>query len=128
MKTEIDKVLEMMEEGKVSASEASELISLLKSEPSNDASRQKKPKYMERSLRIRVQQGQEDQVNISIPLKLIKGLLRLGSSIASSIPEAEKHLKAIDVNIIIEAIDQQIEGKIVDIQTEEGESVIISIE
>lgn len=126
MKDEISKILKMVEEGKINAEEGTELIDLLK-EKENDGTL-KTVNYSKKSVRIKVFEEDKVKVNITVPIKLIQVLLNIGKGIASMVPDGENYLKEVDLNIISEAIEQQVEGPIVDIETDEGERVLITIE
>lgn len=125
MNEEITKVLRMVEEGKIDSEEGAELINLIKEK---DSTSFETSNYSKKFIRIKVLQDDIPKVNITIPLKLIQVLLNIGKGIASTVPDAEKYLKDVDLDVITEAIEQQIEGNIVDLETEEGERVLISIE
>src|SRR5699024_3804357 len=126
MSPEIEKILRMVEEGKINSSEGTELIRLLNDEKQVNEVKQKA--YSINSVRIKVLSNEIAKVNVTTPLKLVQVLINIGKGIASTIPESEKYLKDVDLDIVTEAIEQQVEGHIVDLETEEGERVIISIE
>lgn len=139
MKEEIAKVLAMVQEGKIDAEKGSELIGVLKEkeESSNiltkksDFSRNDDPpasKYLDKMLKIRVISAENDNVTVNLPLKLVKVVLLAGHSIASSIPESEKYVKDIDINMILEAIENELDGQIVDIKSANGDTVSVIIE
>ncbi|MBL4953065.1 hypothetical protein JK635_12680 [Neobacillus sp. YIM B02564] len=139
MKEEIAKVLAMVQEGKIDAEKGSELIEVLKEkeESSNiltkktNSSRDDGPrtsKYLDKMLKIRVESSENDNVKINLPIKLVKVVLMAGHSIASSIPESEKYLKDIDINMILEAIENELDGQIVDIKAANGDTVSVIIE
>lgn len=67
-------------------------------------------------------------VNIKLPVKLIKGLLKMGHSITKSIPQTQKYADEIDTEVLISAIDQNVTGKIIDITSSNGDLVTIYIE
>src|SRR5690625_4468454 len=125
MNEEMIKVLRMVEEGKIGADEGSQLIQLIKDDTSKSGS---EGNYSEKSVRIKVLAEDVTKVNLTIPLKLIQVLLKIGKGITASIPEAGKYLTDVDFDVITEAIEQQIEGNIIDLETEEGDRVLISIE
>lgn len=79
-------------------------------------------------LKIRVKSENQDNVRVNIPVQFVKFLLKMGHGIASHIPEAKKYVEDIDMEVLVQAIDNEMEGKIVDIQSEEGETVEIYIE
>ncbi|MGE7909493.1 SHOCT-like domain-containing protein [Lysinibacillus xylanilyticus] len=129
MKEEISRVLTMVQEGKIDADKASELIQVLKEKAETDDSFLETPtKYLDKTLKIRVVSAENDNVTVNLPLKLVKVVLMAGHSIAASIPQSEKYVKDIDINLIIEAIENELDGQIVDIKSANGDTVSVIIE
>ncbi|MCH7322155.1 hypothetical protein LZ480_09655 [Solibacillus sp. MA9] len=129
MKEEISKVLTMVQEGKIDADKGSELIRVLQEkEDSANKLHEKTVKYIDKTLKIRVISAENDNVKVNLPLKLVKAVLIAGHSIAASIPQSEKYVKDIDINLIIEAIENELDGQIVDVQSANGDSVSVIIE
>jgi len=129
MKEEISRVLTMVQEGKIDADKASELIQVLKEKAETDDSLLVTPtKYLDKTLKIRVVSAENDNVTVNLPLKLVKVVLMAGHSIAASIPQSEKYVKDIDINLIIEAIENELDGQIVDIKSANGDTVSVIIE
>lgn len=129
MKEEIAKVLTMVQEGKIDADKASELIQVLKQKEQTDDNLLEKPtKYLDKTLKVRVVSAENDNVTVNLPLKLVKVVLMAGHSIAASIPQSEKYVKDIDINLIIEAIENELDGQIVDIKSANGDTVSVIIE
>ncbi|MCY9548872.1 MULTISPECIES: SHOCT-like domain-containing protein [Lysinibacillus] len=129
MKEEISRVLTMVQEGKIDADKASELIQVLKEKAETDDSLLETPtKYLDKTLKIRVVSAENDNVTVNLPLKLVKVVLMAGHSIAASIPQSEKYVKDIDINLIIEAIENELDGQIVDIKSANGDTVSVIIE
>lgn len=126
MKAEIAKILTMVQEGKISSDEASELIQALKTDEKSES--ESSNSYLGKMLKIRVQSDTQDNVNINVPIRLVKFFLKMGQGIAANIPEAKAYMEDIDFDLIIEAIDNELEGKIVDIESKEGETVAVYIE
>lgn len=116
------KILKMLEEGKISADEASRLLQALtkaKSERSSDLS-----EGSQRWLRVRVTDLQRDRtsVNVNLPMDLVNVGLRMGARFS---PEME----GLDLDEISEALRQGLTGKIVDvIDEEEGQRVEVYVE
>lgn len=127
MKNEIEKILNMVQEGKIDAEKAAELIEALK-ERETDGTETKPVTYGGKMLKIRVNSHENDQVSVNLPVKLVKVLVAAGVNIASSVPDSEKYMKDVDVNLILEAIENDLDGKIVDIQSKEGDIVTVTIE
>lgn len=129
MKEEISRVLTMVQEGKIDAEKASELIQVLKEKAETDDNLlEKTTKYLDKTLKIRVVSAENDNVTVNLPLKLVKVVLMAGHSIAASIPQSEKYVKDIDINLIIEAIENELDGQIVDIKSANGDTVSVIIE
>lgn len=129
MKEEIARVLTMVQEGKIDADKGSELIQVLKEkEESGNKLFEKPTKYLDKTLKIRVVSAENDNVTVNLPIKLVKVVLMAGHSIAASIPQSEKYVKDIDINLIIEAIENELDGQIVDIQSANGDTVSVIID
>ncbi|MBM6616574.1 SHOCT-like domain-containing protein [Bacillus suaedaesalsae] len=121
MKSDISKVLELLQDGKLNNEEAAEILSALKEEtaPTIDTN-----KYMEKSLKILVDSVDGDKVKVNLPLKLVKSL----HGAIGHIPAVQQHLNGVDINLILEAIVNNVEGPIVDVESADGEKVLIVIE
>lgn len=129
MKEEITRVLTMVQEGKIDADTGSELIQVLKEKvDTSNKLVEKSPKYLDKTLKIRVVSTENDTVAVNLPIKLVKAVLLAGHSIAASIPQSEKYVKDLDINLIIEAIENELDGQIVDIKSANGDTVSIIIE
>ncbi|MDW4511607.1 MULTISPECIES: hypothetical protein [Priestia] len=129
MKEEITKVLTMVQEGKIDAEKGSELIQVLKEKEETGNKLLKKPNaYLDKMLKIRVVSTENDNVKVNLPIKLVKLVLMAGHSIAASIPQSEKYVKDIDINLIVEAIENELDGQIVDIKSANGDTVSVIIE
>jgi DUF4097 and DUF4098 domain-containing protein YvlB len=129
MKEEISRVLTMVQEGKIDADKGSELIQVLKEKEDAGSKPFEKPsKYLDKTLKIRVVSTENDNVTVNLPIKLVRAVLVAGHSIAASIPQSEKYVKDIDINLIIEAIENELDGQIVDIKSANGDTVSVIID
>ncbi|CAM3830446.1 SHOCT-like domain-containing protein [Mesobacillus zeae] len=129
MKEEITRVLTMVQEGKIDADKGSELIQVLKEKEETGNKLFEKPtKYLDKTLKIRVVSAENDNVTVNLPIKLVKAVLMAGQSIAASIPQSEKYVKDIDISLIIEAIENELDGQIVDIKSANGDTVSVIID
>lgn len=129
MKEEITRVLTMVQDGKIDADKGSELIQVLKEKEETGNKLFEKPtKYLDKTLKIRVVSAENDNVTVNLPIKLVKVVLMAGLSIAASIPQSEKYMKDIDVSLIIEAIENELDGQIVDIKSANGDTVSVIID
>ncbi|MED3712458.1 hypothetical protein P4502_25110 [Peribacillus frigoritolerans] len=129
MKEEITRVLTMVQEGKIDADKGSELIQILKEKEETGNKLLEKPtKYLDKTLKIRVVSAQNDNVTVNLPIKLVKVVLMAGHSIAASIPQSEKYVKDVDISLIMEAIENELDGQIVDIKSANGDTVSVIID
>ncbi len=112
---EIKRILKMVEEGKLSPDEGAKLIEAL------DAKEKKKGKV----LRIYVLSPDGDEVNIRIPLKLIKFAKKFIPKKFHNIGLGED--MEFDVSQFVEEIGTEV-GEYLDVKTEEGDIIKISVE
>ena len=129
MNEEISKILKMVEEGKITSDKAQELIEALNDKNtsldvcgnvSNDAD------IINKMLKIKVISHDGDNVNVNLPVKFVKTMLKTIGKIP--IPENAKCMENLDLNVIAEAIDNGLSGKIVDVKSANGDVVEVSIE
>lgn len=129
MKDEISRVLTLVEEGKIDKEKASELINILQGKDQPElVTIEKEVPYGNKMLKIRVTSEEGDNVNVNLPINLVKAVLKVGTNIAEKIPEAEKYVKDINVDLLIEAIENELDGQIVDITSANGDKVFVVIE
>ncbi|GGE57760.1 SHOCT-like domain-containing protein [Priestia taiwanensis] len=128
MKEEITRVLTMVQEGKIDADKGSELIQVLQAKEETNKLSEKTATYLNKTLKLRVVSSQDDNVTVNLPIKLVKTLLVAGHSIAASLPQSEKYVKDLDIALIMEAIENELDGQIVDIKSADGDTVSIIIE
>ncbi len=129
MKDEILRVLTLVEEGKIDKEKASELITILQGKDQPElVTINKEVPYGNKMLKIRVTSEEGDNVNVNLPINLVKAVLKVGTNIAEKIPEAEKYVKDINIDLLIEAIENELDGQIVDITSANGDKVFVVIE
>ncbi|WP_413306059.1 hypothetical protein AA0X95_04995 [Bacillus sp. 1P10SD] len=129
MSDEISRVLTMVEEGKLNKEKAAELIEVLQGKENQVVlTKRTSPTYLNKMLKIRVTSEEGDNVNVNLPIKLIKAVLKVGTNIAKMIPESEKYVKDIDVELLMEAIENELDGQIVDVTSAKGDKVLVIIE
>ena len=124
MNEEILRVLKMVEEGKIDSAKAAELIDAL-----NRNDERTKPSLVdnnEKMLKVRVLSSENDTVNINLPIKFIRAIIKATGEIPINIDGAAK--SQIDTKALLEAIDSGYLGKFVDIKTGEGDIVEVYIE
>ncbi|WP_318614893.1 hypothetical protein [Sporosarcina sp. YIM B06819] len=128
MSTEIEKIITMVQDGKVDAAKASELIQVLKDRESGSNVSAKSPIYADKTLKVRVVSADNDNVTVNLPIKLVKVVLLAGHSIAASIPQSEKYVKDLDISLILDAIEHELDGQIIDVKSANGDTVSVTIE
>lgn len=123
MKEEVKRILKMVEEGKIDADKATELIEAL-NKPANVAELSVAGN-LDKMLKVRVLSATKDTVNINVPVKFLKAIGNAANNI--KIPGVSEQ-EGVDIKMIMEAIDSGLDGKIVDIKSENGDIVEVSIE
>ncbi|MEW9052695.1 MAG: hypothetical protein AB2392_16150 [Neobacillus sp.] len=116
----------MVQEGKIDSEKASEIIEVLQKK--EETTVVKSNQYLNKMLKVRIVSQENDNVSINLPIKLVKAVLKAGHSIASSIPDSQKYVKDINIDLIMEAIESELDGQIVDIKSANGDTVAIVIE
>lgn len=116
------RILKMVEEGKISSEEAVKLLETL-SEPEVGgtlAVPEKKPRKFMRFLKIRVFEGDlsKPKVNIAVPL----GLLKLATKFMPEDAKAQINEHNIDLDEILRVVDENTQGKLVEVQDDEDQS------
>jgi len=139
MNEEISRILKMVEEGKIDSEKAMQLIELLKvgnkelvnleKVPSDNNGSNSNANIYGKMLRIKVKSKEKDNVNINLPLKFVSGMIKT----FGKIPNVNVNgMENVDMDAmtktILEAIDGGMDGKILDIQTGDGDIVEIVIE
>lgn len=145
MSSEKMKILEMIQEGKLTAADGLELLKAIDEGNSNRGDAQifehdfvKKEIHTtgERFLRVRVQGEKTLKVNVNLPLSLIRSASKLVVYAMSFVPadkreELEKKgldLKDLDVEGLARIIDESLDGKIVDVEVADPEEGRIKVE
>jgi hypothetical protein len=129
MNEEISKILKMVQDGKITADKAQELIESLKdknTELVKSSEEKRSDDIMDKMLKIKVNSHEGDNVNVKLPVKFIKIMLKTVGKIPIS--DSVKGMENIDLNLISEAIDNGLSGKIVDVKSADGDIVEVSIE
>lgn len=123
MNENISKILKMVQEGKLDADKAAELIEAIKTKEENTEA---KPKT-EKMLKIKVITADDsEKVNVKFPIKFIKASLKAFGKMPINIDGDDEN--KIDMQAISDAIENEIDGKIVECCTKKGDNVEIVIE
>jgi len=121
MNEEIKRILKMVEEGKLSSDQASELISALK-EKETDSGQTKSS--IDKQLKVNIKSHNGKNVNIKLPIKFVKGIIKA----TGKLPVHINGNQEIDMKAISDAIENDITGKIVELNSSEGDYIEVLIE
>ncbi len=118
MNDEKKKILKMLDEGKVTVEEAEGLLDKLGESRGGEETGvgpvEKSRKA--RALRIVVIEDGEEEVNISIPLKLVK----MFETLLPSKAKEKLDEKGVNLDVVLDAIEEEtVDGKLVDIHDED---------
>lgn len=129
------RVLKMIEEGKISAEDGLKLLEALESNPGDKVKVNKQPivdeneffkidknSSKEKMIYIRVISSDGERVKVNIPIGFFKVL---GSNSLMGSANLDKY--NIDVNSIIDAVENGFEGRLVEVNSDDGDRVIIEI-
>ncbi|CEQ18024.1 SHOCT-like domain-containing protein [Paraclostridium sordellii] len=129
------RVLKMIEEGKISAEEGLKLLEALESNPGDKVKVNKQPivdeneffkidknSSKEKMIYIRVISSDGERVKVNIPIGFFKVL---GSNSLMGSANLDKY--NIDINSIIDAVENGFEGRLVEVNSDDGDRVIIEI-
>ena len=124
MREEIEKILTMFEEGKLEKKEAIQLIEILQ-EKDRPEDQEEANAFSSKMLQIRIDSPEGDDINVNIPIKLLKGFLKTGSGLNVFMPEEKK--EKINLDAVLDALEKDVTGDIVDMIDDDGERLVISI-
>ncbi|MFQ9310154.1 MAG: SHOCT-like domain-containing protein [Paraclostridium sordellii] len=129
------RVLKMIEEGKISAEEGLKLLEALESNPGDKVKVNKQPivdeneflkidknSSKEKMIYIRVISSDGERVKVNIPIGFFKVL---GSNSLMGSANLDKY--NIDINSIIDAVENGFEGRLVEVNSDDGDRVIIEV-
>lgn len=125
MKEEISRILKMVEEGKIDSAKAAELIEALNGK--NEIVKGESvttSNYSDKMLKVNVVSKDGDNVHVKLPIKVIKAL---GGAVVK-IPGVSDKIGDLDMDMIMQALDSEVIGKIVDVQTANGDFVEVVVE
>jgi CRISPR/Cas system type I-B associated protein Csh2 (Cas7 group RAMP superfamily) len=117
-------ILKMLEEGKINASEASELLEAIKLPSEQNQQVTLTEEYRKKYLRIRVFDKNKTKtiVNINLPITLVKAGINVAMKFS---PELSKTgLSNEDFSNIMNAIENEIEGEIINIDADDGNTTV----
>ena len=77
-------------------------------------------------LRIRVDSSDGDKIKVNLPLSLIKAAMEIGMEIPQF--NGADVLKHVDIEQILNLVDQGVIGKLIEVETSEGDIIEIYVE
>ena len=145
MSSEKMKILEMIQEGKLTATEGMDLLKAieegnpLKAAPQiaeNGSVKKERLSTAERFLRVRVVGEKSLKVNVNVPLSLIHSASKLIVYAMSFVPADKRaeleqkglDLQALDVEGLARILEENLDGKIVDVEVADPEEGRIKVE
>lgn len=88
---------------------------------------QRKP-LEELTLRVRVNSAEGDKVRINLPMSLVKLGLELGVDVAPHYASGMEGLKNVDIAKVVEMVEKGLIGKLVEVESAEGDIVEVVVE
>ncbi len=82
----------------------------------------------ELTLRVRVLSAEGDKVKVNLPMPLVKVALEMGVEIAPNYAKGMDSLKNLDLKQIIDLVEQGALGKLVEVESAEGDIVEVVVE
>lgn len=128
MSQERMKILEMLQEGKIDAAEAEKLLSSVEGkETTTTVVKDKGPFTM---FRVKVLSAAGDKVNVQIPLSLARIAIQAGKGIAKNqkVNGVDFDELGIDLEKVIELAESGALGKLVDVESANGDFVEVWVE
>lgn len=123
MNENITRILKMVEDGKISADKAAELIEAIKGKET-ETGQDNQGCRGEKMFKVNVLSGKGDKIKIRLPVKFVKSSLKA----FGKMPVNVKGCEEIDMKVITDAIENDIEGEIVTVKSCDGDDIEIKIE
>lgn len=121
------RILKMVEEGKITAEEAMDLIAALGEERAQEINIVRSG-YDKKMFRIVVDSTDGDKVNVQFPVGGIKKILKA----TGKLPISDENLKGVDIGAMMdgvcECLDDEIEGDFVNVTAADGTTVRIFVD
>ncbi|SCZ79832.1 SHOCT-like domain-containing protein [Acidaminobacter hydrogenoformans] len=122
------KILKMIEDGIITAEEGSKLLNALAESADLPTAAKKNESGNAKWLRVKVlstENGVKTKVNVNVPVALVETGLKIGKRFDKNV---EDSLKDVDLNEILEMIKNGAEGKIVEVESDNGDIVEVYVE
>ena len=125
MNEEVMRILKMVEEGKLNADKAKELIDALE-QPSQEIITVKD--YDNKMLRVNIESHEGDEVKLKLPVKVIKTIIKA----TGKLPMMWTNVDGVNmdelIDIISSSLDSSVMGEILNINSADGDIVKILVE
>lgn len=122
------RILKMVEEGTITAEQASDLMAAMSTELPVQQTAIVKSSYDKKMFRVIVDSVSGDKVNIQFPVGAIKKILK----VTGKLPIPEKDLEGFDLasmmDAISECLEDEIEGDFVNVEAADGTTVRIFVD
>lgn len=122
------RILKMIEEGKITAEQAAQLMNALGVGETQEETGLIKSSYDKKMFRIVVDSIKGDKVNVQFPVGAVKKLLKA----TGQLPIPQQELEGIDLKAMMEAVceclDQEIEGDFVNVTAADGTTIRIFVD
>lgn len=128
MNEEIVRILKMIEEGKISADQAKILIETLNEAPTEIIPYTQKSSYEDKFLKLNVLSAQGDKVNVKLPVQVIKEVLKVTGKLPINMNGLQDFESEHLINTILECLDQEVMGEILNVSSAQGDTVKLVIE
>lgn len=122
------RVLKMVEEGKITAEEAAELMEAMQAQLPAQETKRINNNYDKKLFRVLVDSTSGDKVKIQFPVGAIKRILKA----TGKLPIPEKDLQGVDLSSMMDAVseclDAEMEGDSVNVEAADGTTVRIFVD
>ena len=120
-------ILEQLDEGKITLEQAQELLKSLREEkqaPKKELEPVKVNNAQGKTLQIRILSSDGDTVNVTVPINFARMLYRGGKGFIKNSKLEEMN---VDMEEVFDLIDQGMLGELVNIESADGDKVLIAI-
>lgn len=123
-------ILKMLEEGKINVDEAAKLLEAAEPKAEevtiSEGFTIDKENIKARWIKVRVTDADgKVKVKVNVPMALVNVGLKISAAFDKDVADC---LKDVDLNEIVKAVKEGAEGKIVDVESENGEKVEVTVE